>query len=120
MALVGTDVGECRLEQFWQRPASCLREVRLAKTVLITGCSTGLGLGAARAFSKRGYRVIATVRSEDDARRVQAEGNGNIHPLICDVSRKEHVAELPDSVRRITKDGVLDGLINNAGIMIAP
>jgi NAD(P)-dependent dehydrogenase (short-subunit alcohol dehydrogenase family) len=92
----------------------------LAKTIMITGSSTGLGLGAARAFAKRGYRVIATVRSEDDARRVQAEGNGNIHPVICDVTRKEHVAELPDCVREITGDGILDGLINNAGIMLAP
>jgi NAD(P)-dependent dehydrogenase (short-subunit alcohol dehydrogenase family) len=112
--------GDCRLEQFRHHPAALLREVRLAKTILITGCSSGLGLGAARAFAERGYRVIATVRSEDDAKRVQAEGNGNIHPVICDVTRKEHVAELPDLVRRITTDGVLDGLINNAGIMIAP
>lgn len=92
----------------------------MAKTIMITGSSTGIGLGAARAFAKRGYRVIATVRSEDDARRVQAEGKGNIHPVICDVTRKEHVAELPDCVRKITGDGILDGLINNAGIMLAP
>jgi len=92
----------------------------LAKTILITGCSTGLGLGATRAFAARGYRVIATVRSEDDAKRLQTEGKGNIHPVICDVTREEHVAALPDHVRRITGDGILDGLINNAGIMIEP
>jgi len=92
----------------------------LAKTILITGTSTGLGFGAARAFAQRDYRVIATVRSEDDAKRVQAEGTGNIHPVICDVTKKEHVAELPNSVRKLTGDGILDGLINNAGIMIAP
>ena len=33
---------------------------------------------------------------------------------------KEHVAELPGAVRRITGDGVLDGLINNAGVLPAP
>lgn len=92
----------------------------MARTVLITGSSTGLGLGATRAFAERGYRVIATVRSEDDAKRVQAECNGNIHSVICDVTSREHVAELPDRVRKITGDGILDGLINNAGIMIAP
>jgi NAD(P)-dependent dehydrogenase (short-subunit alcohol dehydrogenase family) len=92
----------------------------LDKTILITGCSTGLGLGATRAFAARGYRVVATVRSEDDAKRVQAEGIGSIHPVICDVTRQEHVAALPDGVRKITGDGVLHGLINNAGIMIAP
>lgn len=92
----------------------------MAKTILITGTSTGLGLGAARAFAKRGYRVIATVRSEDDAKRVQADGDRNIHPVICDVTRREDVAELPGCIREITGHGILDGLINNAGIMVAP
>jgi NAD(P)-dependent dehydrogenase (short-subunit alcohol dehydrogenase family) len=90
----------------------------LAKAILITGCSTGLGLGAARAFAERGYRVIATVRSQDDAKRLQAEGN--IHPVLCDVTSTEQVAQLPDWVRKISGDGILDGLINNAGIMVAP
>ena len=92
----------------------------MAKTILITGCSTGLGLASARAFAERGYRVIATVRSDEDAGRLQAEGKGSIHAVICDVTIKEHVAALPDHVRRITGDGVLDGLVNNAGHMLAP
>jgi NAD(P)-dependent dehydrogenase (short-subunit alcohol dehydrogenase family) len=91
----------------------------MAKTILITGCSTGLGFAAARAFAQRGYRVIATVRSEDDARRVEAACKGSIHAVLCDVTVKEQVADLPGTVRRITGDGVLDGLINNAGIMLA-
>jgi NAD(P)-dependent dehydrogenase (short-subunit alcohol dehydrogenase family) len=91
----------------------------VAKTILITGCSTGLGFAAARAFAVRGYRVIATVRSEDDARRVEAECNGHIQPVLCDVAVKEQVDELPAAVRRITGGGVLDGLINNAGVMLA-
>jgi NAD(P)-dependent dehydrogenase (short-subunit alcohol dehydrogenase family) len=36
------------------------------------------------------------------------------------VTVKEQVAELPGAVRRITGDGVLDGLINNAGVLPAP
>jgi NAD(P)-dependent dehydrogenase (short-subunit alcohol dehydrogenase family) len=92
----------------------------LVKTILITGTSSGLGFSAARAFAARGYRVIATVRSEEAARRVKAEGKGNIHPVMLDVTRAEDVAQLPDRVREITEGGNLDGLINNAGIMIAP
>lgn len=92
----------------------------MTKTILITGCSTGLGFAAARAFAERGYRVIATVRSRADAGRVEAEGKGGIHPVLCDVTVKEQVAELPATVRRITGDGVLDGLINNAGVLHAP
>jgi NAD(P)-dependent dehydrogenase (short-subunit alcohol dehydrogenase family) len=92
----------------------------LVKTILITGCSTGLGFAAARAFAERGYRVIATVRKEDDAKRVEAAGQGLIHPVICDVTIKEHVAALPDFVRKVSEDGNLDGLINNAGHMLEP
>jgi NAD(P)-dependent dehydrogenase (short-subunit alcohol dehydrogenase family) len=92
----------------------------MATTVLITGCSTGLGFAAARAFAERGYRVIATVRSQADAGRLAAEGKGSIQSVLCDVTIKEQVAELPGAVRRITGDGVLDGLINNAGVLPAP
>ena len=92
----------------------------MAKTVLITGSSSGLGFGAARAFAERGYRVIATVRSQDDAERVQSAGKGNIRPVICDITKDEQVAELADLVRKETGDGILHGLINNAGIMLAP
>jgi len=60
------------------------------------------------------------VRSQDDAERVRSAGKGNIHPVICDVTREEQVAELPDHVRKQTGDGILHGLINNAGIMLAP
>jgi NAD(P)-dependent dehydrogenase (short-subunit alcohol dehydrogenase family) len=91
----------------------------MAKTILITGCSTGLGFAAARMFAERDYRVIATVRSEGDASRVRAAGKGNIHAVICDVTVAEHVAALPGHVRAITGDGRLDGLINNAGMMLA-
>jgi len=92
----------------------------MAKTILITGCSTGLGFAAARAFAAGNYRVIATVRSDADTNRLSAEGKDNIHPLICDVTVPEHIAALPGHVREITEDGLLDGLINNAGIMLAP
>jgi NAD(P)-dependent dehydrogenase (short-subunit alcohol dehydrogenase family) len=92
----------------------------MTKTILITGCSTGLGFAAARIVAERGYRVIATVRSEDDAARVGSEGTGNIHPVVCDVTVPEHVAALPAHVWRITEAGVLDGLIKNAGMMLAP
>jgi NAD(P)-dependent dehydrogenase (short-subunit alcohol dehydrogenase family) len=92
----------------------------MTKTIVVTGCSSGLGLAAARALARRDYRVIATVRSDGDANRLHAEGNGNIHPVICDVTATGQVAALADRVREITKNGKLDGLINNAGMMLAP
>src|SRR5579871_3517883 len=94
----------------WTSPAPDLGEVSLAKTILITGCSTGLGFAAARAFAERGYRVIATVRKAEDAKRLAAFGEGRIDTAICDVTNPGHVAALPDIVRRVSEDGNLDGL----------
>jgi NAD(P)-dependent dehydrogenase (short-subunit alcohol dehydrogenase family) len=91
----------------------------MAKTILITGCSTGLGFAAARRFAARGYRVIATVRSDSDADRLRAQDGRDIHPVICDVTVDDHIAALPDHVSRIAGDGLLHGLINNAGMMRA-
>ena len=39
----------------------------MQKTVLITGCSTGLGNTAAKKFAKEGWNVIATMRRPDDS-----------------------------------------------------
>lgn len=92
----------------------------MAKTVLITGCSTGLGFAAAREFAARGYRVVATVRKQADADRLRSAVSGDLRTTLCDVTNMEQVAALPEFVRRVVDGGVLDGLINNAGHMIAP
>jgi len=87
------------LPRFYRRP---LAGGLIGKNNPCHGFRTGLGFGAARAFAQRGYRVIATVRSEDDARRVQAAASGNIHPVLCDVTRQDQVASRILSPRRLT------------------
>ena len=44
------------------------------RTVLITGCSSGIGLASARVLSGRGWRVLATCRKEEDCARLRSEG----------------------------------------------
>ena len=44
------------------------------RTVLITGCSTGIGECVAHGLAGRGYRVLATARREEDVQRLQAAG----------------------------------------------
>lgn len=44
------------------------------KSVLITGCSSGIGLDSARTLQARGWRVFATCRAEADAARLRDEG----------------------------------------------
>ncbi|MBX2924429.1 MAG: SDR family oxidoreductase [Chitinophagaceae bacterium] len=90
----------------------------MAETILITGTSTGIGYGTAKAFTNAGYRVIATVRNTEDAERIKRELGENIFPVLCDVTYPEQVASLPQYVKEISENGWLDGLINNAGIEI--
>ncbi|MBR9874034.1 MAG: SDR family oxidoreductase [Vibrionaceae bacterium] len=44
------------------------------KSILITGCSTGIGYVCAHALKAQGFNVIASCRSADDVQRLQAEG----------------------------------------------
>ncbi len=45
-----------------------------SKTILITGCSSGIGACVARGLKGRGWRVFATARKPADVDRLKAEG----------------------------------------------
>lgn len=77
------------------------------KTVLITGCSSGYGLEAARHFHAKGWNVIATMRTprEDVLPR-----SGRIRVLALDVTRPASIAAALEA------SGPIDVLVNNAGI----
>ncbi|OWQ91884.1 short-chain dehydrogenase/reductase [Roseateles aquatilis] len=77
------------------------------KTVLITGCSSGFGLEAARHFHARGWRVIATMRSP---RPELLPLSDTMHVATLDVTKPESIARLLESC------GPIDVLVNNAGI----
>jgi len=46
----------------------------LAKTILITGCSSGIGYKTALELKNRGHHVIASARKPEDVRRLTQEG----------------------------------------------
>jgi len=80
------------------------------KTILITGCSSGIGAALAREFRKRGHRVYATARRREGVAPLEAEG---IHGLVLDVNDDASIDRALDAVSR--EVGQLDMLINNAG-----
>lgn len=61
------------------------------KTVLITGCSSGIGYTCAHGLQKLGYNVFATCRHDADVARLQAEGLNAFKLDLCD-SGSLHVA----------------------------
>jgi len=81
------------------------------KTVLITGCSSGIGAALAREFHKRGHRVYATARQLSALDSLAALG---IHPLALDVNDDAAIGAALHAVR--AESGSIDLLVNNAGI----
>lgn len=82
-----------------------------SKNILITGCSSGIGLAVALGLQARGYRVFATARSLDAVRALQQQG---LEALLLDVNDSESIKAAVAEVLTRT-GGHLDALFNNAG-----
>lgn len=82
-----------------------------ARAVLITGCSSGIGLCAARTLQGRGYRVFASCRRGEDVQRLRDEG---LRCLRLDLDDPATIRDAMDEVLEET-GGRLYGLFNNAG-----
>ena len=78
------------------------------KRVLITGCSSGIGLCLAEGLRQRGHRVLATARKSQDVEMLQAKG---FEALLLDLSDSESIQRAVTEVLQRT-DGI-DALINN-------
>ena len=60
---------------------------------LVTGASSGIGEAISRELVKRGWTVIGVARSESKLVQIQNELSDSFIPMVCDVSRKENIAE---------------------------
>lgn len=88
------------------------------KTVLITGCNSGLGYESLKALAGSGAHVIGTARTLEKAETACASVTGKTTPLVCELTDMDSVtacAEAADAV-----GGPIDMLICNAGIMALP
>ena len=79
------------------------------KTILITGCSTGIGHTTAVELKKRGHRVIATARKAEDVAHLAQSG---FDALQLDLTDSTSIHAAVDAVLALT-DGKLDALFNN-------
>jgi NAD(P)-dependent dehydrogenase (short-subunit alcohol dehydrogenase family) len=86
--------------------------------VVITGASTGIGEASAVELARRGFRVFAGVRKEDDGERLKAR-SPEIVPLLLDVTVAAQIAAAAETVGRTVGEAGLAGLVNNAGIVVA-
>ena len=104
----------------------CKSSARLdKKTVIITGCNSGIGKETAKDLSKRGAKIIMACRNIEEADNVAAEirksnaenaqNSGELVVVKLDLSRLESIRSFANHI--IQNEERLDILINNAGIV---
>jgi len=81
------------------------------KSILVTGCSSGIGRYCATTLHQDGYRVVASARHPDDVERLRQAG---LHAVQLDLSDSQSITQGLQQCLEYT-DGRLDALFNNAG-----
>ena len=84
------------------------------KTILITGCSSGIGYDAAHSLHKRGWQVFATCRKQADCDRLEAEG---LTSFLIDYENQQSIDSGFDKAMKLS-GGKLDVLFNNGAYAI--
>ena len=81
------------------------------KSVLVTGCSSGIGLATAEMLRSLGWRVFATARKAED---LEALRRARMRPVKLDLSSSESI---DNAIRVVLEEteGVLGAVVNNAG-----
>ncbi len=84
------------------------------KTILITGCSSGIGYDCAHTLHQRGWRVFATCRKPEDCERLRGEG---LESFELDYEDEDSIkAAVKEALERT--GGTLDALYNNGAYAI--
>lgn len=84
------------------------------KTILITGCSSGIGYDAATTLHKQGWQVLATCRKEADCKRLEESG---LTSFVLDYASPESVSEGAKKALSLGK-GRVDALFNNGAYAV--
>lgn len=85
-----------------------------SRSVLITGCSSGIGLATAGFLAARGWRVVASARQVEDVEKLKAAGHSAVRLNVADPAS---IGTALNETLTLT-GGRLDALVNNAGIAI--
>jgi WW domain-containing oxidoreductase len=85
------------------------------RTILITGCHSGIGLETFRALAARGAHVIGLARSREAARHACERAGGSATPIACDLANLDSVIAATHAVHKLRRP--IDAIVANAGVM---
>jgi len=80
------------------------------RNILITGCSSGIGLETAKTLKKNGIKVYPSARKEKDVKMLQSLG---FEAFLIDVTKPEQIKTTLEKI--IKNDAKIDAVFNNAG-----
>jgi short-subunit dehydrogenase len=84
------------------------------KVVIVTGASSGIGYVTAKAFARRGARIVAVARREANLQKLVEEAGGGCEYMAGDLGERSFAERVVDETAR--KHGRVDVLVNNAAI----
>jgi len=87
--------------------------------ILLTGASSGIGEATCKKLTESNYDVLACVRSQADADRLEVSFGERLHPLIMDVTDENSIAKAKREAEVIIGEDSLVAIVNNAGIAIS-
>ena len=88
------------------------------RTILLTGCNSGIGKESLRVLAKRGAHVVAAARTVEKAQAACDEVGGETTAVACELSEPASVQACAAQVTALGRP--LDAIICNAGIMALP
>ncbi|MEM9197881.1 MAG: SDR family NAD(P)-dependent oxidoreductase [Pseudomonadota bacterium] len=98
------------------RPRQIGHEARMTRSILITGCSSGIGRDAALTLKRRGWRVFATCRKKADCTRLSALG---LESFPLDHDDGDSIANAVETAQaRVAETGGLDAVFINGAYAI--
>lgn len=96
-------------------------EILAAKTVLVTGGSSGIGFAIAKKCLSEGAEVVITGRNEDKLKRAQEHiQSDRLHIMVWNHADVSGCKEKLQECLKLLRSEKLDALVNNAGVCLQP
>lgn len=86
------------------------------RTIVVTGCTSGIGQETMRVLALRGAHVLGTARSLDKGRAACAAVEGRATPVVLDLADFDSVVACAEAIRALRVP--VDALVCNAGIVL--
>jgi NAD(P)-dependent dehydrogenase (short-subunit alcohol dehydrogenase family) len=86
------------------------------RTIVVTGCNSGIGYEAMRVLALRGAHVVGTARSMEKGRAACAAVEGHATPVVLDLADFDSVVACAEAIRGLRVP--VDALVCNAGIVL--